>query len=433
MTDDDRTGGFTPLRATKFYIPLLLQAFSQSLTYPLVASIVTHGPWGVDTLTPFAQGQTIMFMIGSLSGGLVTVGMVHARNRKGYETFKRLNAALMAVLLSVQILASIPSIGNWIFTSLLSLPPHLTGVARQTLLWGVVMHAFFFLRNVPLVALLNERASFEANIATCLRIVLTASLAPLFISLGWTGAGWGLVAMTAGCFTELVMSWWFARPFVRRLRTDGDSASIFEQFKFSVPLSLGAFMLASAPFMVAAFVSRSVDGVSMLAIHFVTMGLAAPVCFAALRMQTVAIQFPPEYDGDRRVVRFAACVGAALGIIPLLVAIPAVSNWYFGTVQNMQAEGVARAQIVIALFALWPIVQSLRGHAEGIAAYIKRPNIVLMSQAGYQLALSAGLAITLAAGLPGWLMGVTSILAASLAALGVLRLALRRAPASRSS
>ena len=101
MTDDDRTGGFTPLRATKFYIPLLLQAFSQSLTYPLVAAIVTHGPWGVDTLTPFAQGQTLMFMIGSLSGGLLTTGMVYARSRKGYETFKRLNAAFMEVLLSV--------------------------------------------------------------------------------------------------------------------------------------------------------------------------------------------------------------------------------------------------------------------------------------------------------------------------------------------
>ena len=56
MTDEDRYGGYTPGRATRFYIPLLLQAFSQSLTYPLVASIVAHGEYGVKTLTAFAQG-----------------------------------------------------------------------------------------------------------------------------------------------------------------------------------------------------------------------------------------------------------------------------------------------------------------------------------------------------------------------------------------
>jgi len=425
MTNNDRNGGFTPLRATKFYIPLLLQAFSQSLTYPLVAAIVTHGPLGVDTLTPFAQGQTLMFMIGSLGGGIVTTGMVHARTRSGYETFKRLNAAFMAVLLTVQMLAAIPCTGNWIFTVLLGLPPHMTDIARHTLLWGVIMHGCFFLRNIPLVALLNARASFEANTATCVRIVLTAALAPIFIAHGLIGAGWGLVAMTIGCFVELFLSWWFARPFVRKLRTDGESSSTMQQFAFTVPLSLGALMLASAPFMVAAFVGRSMDGVSMVAIHFVTMGLAAPVCFAALRMQTVAIQFPPEYEGDRRMIRFAAWAGAALGIIPLLVAIPAISKWYFGIVQNMQPDGVARAQIVIALYALWPIIQSLRGHSEGVAAYVKRPNIVLASQVTYLLALSAGLALTLAAGCPGWLMGVTAITAASLAALVVLRILLR--------
>ena len=51
-------------RVTRFYVPLLLQAFSQSLTYPLVAGIVTHGPDGVDARTAFSQGQVVMFMMG---------------------------------------------------------------------------------------------------------------------------------------------------------------------------------------------------------------------------------------------------------------------------------------------------------------------------------------------------------------------------------
>ena len=103
MKDEDRFGGYTPWRATRFYVPLLIQAFSQCLTYPLVAAIVSHGPTGVSTLTAFAQGQTVMFLIGAIGGGLVMTGMVFARTRAGYLNFIRLNTWMMAVLLAIQL------------------------------------------------------------------------------------------------------------------------------------------------------------------------------------------------------------------------------------------------------------------------------------------------------------------------------------------
>ena len=68
---------------TRFYVPLLLQGFSQSLAYPLVAGIVTHGEFGVDALTAFSQGQMVMFMIGAIGGGLVTTGLVFAKTWMG--------------------------------------------------------------------------------------------------------------------------------------------------------------------------------------------------------------------------------------------------------------------------------------------------------------------------------------------------------------
>ena len=102
MTDAERFGGYTPARATRFYIPLLIQAFSQSLTYPLVAGIAAHGPFGEGTYAAFAQGQTIMFMIGALGGGLVMTGMVFARTRPGYRAFLRLHPAMMLAPLPAQ-------------------------------------------------------------------------------------------------------------------------------------------------------------------------------------------------------------------------------------------------------------------------------------------------------------------------------------------
>ena len=217
MTEDDRMGGFTPKRATRFFVPLLLQAFSQCLTYPLVAAIVSHGALGVDGYAAFAQGQTVMFMIGALGSGLVLTGMVHARTRAGYVCFRRLNFAMMAALLGVQLLVALPPFYEWVFGGLLHLPPDLAAVARDTLGWGVFMQAAFFLRNVPLVALYNARASFEANLATTVRLVLTVASSPLFVHVGWTGPMWGVAAMTGPCFVEFALSHLYARKFVRAL------------------------------------------------------------------------------------------------------------------------------------------------------------------------------------------------------------------------
>ena len=141
---------------TRFYIPLLLQAFSQSLTYPLVAGIVTHGAVGVNALTAFSQGQMIMFMIGALGGGLVMTGMVFARTWYGYVSFRRLNAIMMAVLLALQVVSTIAPFNRWLFEGFFALPPELAETARWTLLFGIVMQASFFLRNVPMVVLFNN-------------------------------------------------------------------------------------------------------------------------------------------------------------------------------------------------------------------------------------------------------------------------------------
>ena len=428
MTDDDRTGGFTPRRATKFFVPLLLQAFSQCLTYPLVAAIVSHGTLGVKGYAAFAQGQTVMFLIGALGSGLVLTGMVHARTRAGFHCFRRLNYAMMAALLAVQLLVTLPPFYRLVFEGVLRLPPELAAVSRNTLGWGVFMQAAFFLRNEPLVILYNARASFEANLATTVRLALTVASSPLFVHMGWTGPMWGVVAMTGPCFVECALSYLYARKYVRALPADdaeGTKHRVADQFRFTVPLSLGGVLLAVAPLLVAVFVGRTADAVAMLAIHYVTIGVANPVAFGALRMQAVAIQFPPEWPGDRRMLVYAACAGLALGVLPLLFTLPFVADWYFRVVQNVPAANLWRTRVVMGAYAFAPLLQALRGRLEGLAAWRHRPKLVMAGQVAHVTTFLAVLALGLHFGQPGWQMGMTAVLSAAAATIVVLHFALR--------
>jgi len=421
-------------RVTRFYVPLLLQAFSQSLTYPLVAGIVTHGAHGVNALTAFSQGQMIMFMIGALGGGLVTTGMVFAKTWYGYLSFRHLNALMMAVLLALQCVPAVAPLNRWLFEGFFALPPELAEVSRWTLLAGIVMNGGFFLRNVPIVVLFNNLESGKANNATVARILATLACAVFFPKLGWVGPWWGLAALTLGVWVELALTWWYARPYVRDLREScrvefGGSgtppareivALTWEQFRFTLPLALGGLLLASSPLVIAAFVGRSADAADMLAIHYVTIGVANPVAYAALRMQPVAVKFLPEYPGDRRLLVYAALAGALLGIVPLLFSMPFLGDWYFGHYQNVPERLLGTAELAIGLYSLVAVFQAVRGRAEGIAAQMKRPGAVMAGQIAYTVSLLVTCAVMLPLGCTGWVIAVTAINLAPLCTISAI-------------
>ena len=419
QSDAVREAKFSVGNVTRFYVPLLLQGFSQSLSYPLVAGIVTHGEFGVDALTAFSQGQMVMFMIGAIGGGLVTTGLVFAKTWMGYVAFRRLNALMMSALLAVQCIVALPPFSDWIFSGLFNLPPELAHMAARTLLYGVLMNGLFFIRNVPMVVLFNNLDSAKANYATFLRLVVTFALAVCLPRMGLVGPWWGLAALTFGVGVELVATWLFALPYVAQLpnRTQvADAKSLpsiprltLEQFRFTLPLSLGGFLLMLSPVAIAAFVGRTADPKDMLAIHYVTIGVANPVAFAALRMQTVAIKFPPEYDGDRRLLVYAVVAGLLLGVVPLAFSTPLIGGWYFGTYQNVPPRIIGTARLAIGIYSLIAVIHAVRARVEGLAALAKRPKAIMAGQIAYTASLFTVCSILLPMGVPGWAMAVTAI------------------------
>ncbi|MDD4622552.1 MAG: hypothetical protein PHG71_04875 [Kiritimatiellae bacterium] len=404
---------FTPWRATKFYVPLLIQALSQSLTYPLVAAVVSHGGNGVVDLAAFAQGQAVMFVIVALSGGMLTTGMVFGRGAEGFRQFSVLNRNFCLILVLLQLLVFAPPCNALVFRTVLGLQSPMDAVAGEVLLLSVPMLILVVMRNQPLVALYNSRAGLAVNLSTLFRIGITAAMVPFFVRFGWTGHRMGVLAMTLPIAFETVIAFIMARPVVKSLQPDAEPPlGVKGQFLFSMPLSFGGVLLAVSGFMVGAFITRAPEPARMLPIHYITMGVVNPVGFAALRMQAVAISFPPRHKRDRRVFLFGAVSGCLLSLVPLVGQIPAAARWYFGSVQNLPAADIPLAAKAMLLVTILPILQSLRGHAEGLAAWRRRPNAVLAGQAMFLASLVCALFIMLNLGTVGYLMGVIAILTA---------------------
>ncbi|MEG1552243.1 MAG: hypothetical protein RR982_02385 [Kiritimatiellia bacterium] len=418
---------FTPWNATKFFFPLCIQAMSQSLTYPLVGIVVAHGKGGAFEFSAFTQGLMIMFLLGTLGYGLVVTGMVYAKDRIGYIRFARVSNFIMLLVVAFQILLALPVIAPIVFGKLLGLQGDQLEIARWSMLCSIPAQIGFFLRNIPQVVLYNKHETAVANIATILRIIITAIVAFIFYHIGLVGWQWGCVCFTVPVLMETAVMWFFANPYVRQLpmKLIGmEKVTVSKIFFFNIPLSLGGLLLMFAIFMLNAIINRTEDGTSMLAVHLVAVGLINPLSYGAMRNQAVAIGFPQRDLADQRTLIFAFLSGICLSLTLLVILIPSVSEWYFCHIQNLlpEQEPLARHALWIAL--MFPVLQAVRGHAEGLAAFRRRPNAVLAGQAAFFGALIFVLIGLYHFNVSGYLMGIISLCVASAVAVITIRLGL---------
>ena len=155
-----------------------------------------------------------------------------------------------------------------------------------------------------------------------------------------------------------------------------------------------------------------------------TIGVANPVAFAALRLQTVAVKFVPEYPGDRRLLVYSVVVGLLLGIIPLAFATPWLGDWYFGTFQNVPHRILGTAKLAIGIYSLICVIHAVRARIEGIAAAMKRPRAVMWGQIANTVSLFLVCAALLPLGCPGWIIAISAIFVAPVCVTAVVYAAL---------
>lgn len=410
---------------TRFFFPLAVQAASQSLCYPLVAMVATRGPGGPLDLAGLAQSNTILFFLGMFAISLVPTGMVFARTREGYRQFYRMTLAAGICATAVQGLLCLPDLSHLLFSRVIGLPPSIEAPAQVTLIASIPLQLLFFSRIPYFVVMYMGQATGIASLATIGRVILTAVLSPLFCLAGWVGPLWAVVALTLPVALEALVSWAFARPFLRDLPSEPRQIPrLKEIFWFNLPFTVGGYCLSLATVILAGIIARAAEPERMIPVYYLALGLASPVAFAASRLQTIVLAFPPADRHRRQTLRFALVAGFVLGLLPLFFILPGLDELYYVRLQNLNSADLQWVRQTASVLVLLPLAVALRGQSEGLAAWLKKPLIVLLGQAAFLLTASAAGAAALIVGLPGCLIGAACLPLGSLASSATMRLAL---------
>lgn len=408
---------------TRYFIPLALQAASQSLTYPLVAMVASHGPGGTLNLAGVAQSNTMMFMTGAIGAGLVTSGMVYGRSRLGFARFVSVNNLMALLTMLVQAVICLPWVGHLVFGRMLGLPASIEEPARQAFPLTILLNLLFFARNPYQVLLFNNGASGRASTATFARIALTLALSPVFVSFGLVGARWAMVCQAIPVAVETWVSWAYSRPFASLFTESDDGVPSARGIVwFNLPLSLGGFLMTVAGTMLGAVIARADHPERMLPAYYLALGVANPMAYAATRMQNVVLCFPPRSPEDKLAFKFALRAGAIVSFIPLLFLLPWLSHWYYVSVQRLDPADLPLVCGSALLLVGFPFTAGLRAHREGLAALSRKTSSILAGNIAFVAALALTAPTCLALKVSGHLIGPIVLIVANLSGLGALLL-----------
>lgn len=407
---------------TRFFVPLALQAMAQAFSHPLVAMVASRGEGGTLNLAGIAQSGTIMFFLGIFAIYYMTTGMVFARTREGYKTFWRVCVWSGIYISLIQSTLCIPSVSHLLFGRIIGLPLSIEQPAQITLLAAVPLQFFFFLRIPYQVVLYNELATGRASLATMGRIILTGLLSWFFCLLGLVGPIWAIVCLTIPVLLEVVISMLLARGFVCRLSSVVKSRpKAREIFFFNLPLATGGIFLALSILVLSAFIARAPEPERILPIFFLTIGLANPVAYAATRIQAVVLAFPPTQHTEAPIIRFTIVAGIILGLLPLLIIIPGLIEFYYVALQKININELALIRITAISLITFPFAVALRAYSEGLAAWEKKPMAVLAGHGFYMVIVIMSGFIAFVLGVPGYLIGGISLTLASLVSAYIIR------------
>jgi hypothetical protein len=389
--------------------------------------VASRGPGGPLNLAGLAQAYTVMFFLGMIAISSVTTGMVYAKTREGYQKFRKVTLLTGLGVIVIQGSLCIPELSHLLFGRLIGLPPAIEQPAYTTFVISIPLQFLFFLRIPYFVVMYLGKATGMASLATIVRIFLTASLSLLFCTLNWVGPFWAVGCLTIPVVMEVLISRIFAAPYLQSLKPCQDKPpGAGEIFNFNLPLSVGGYFLSASAVILAGFIARAAEPDRILPVYYLALGLANPVAFAATRIQTIVLAFPPQSDVDSRTFRFCLTAGIVLGIIPLIFVIPGIAEFYFIRLQKLSAHDLSLVRVTVISLVFFPLSVAIRAQSEGLAAWLKKPLTVLTGHAMFMGTIIASGFALLFLGTPGQFIGPLGLTLGSLASSATIRVLLDR-------
>lgn len=424
---------FTPTpsyyRLAAYFFPLALQVTLQTLSYPIVAILASRAPGGALNTAGLVQASAIVGLLWALGNGMHTGGLIYARTREGYRQFTQVNYWITAGMATVYMILILPPVSNFIFSVMMQLPPSIATPAKRALIFSFPMTLLFFQRTPYFVLMYVRGTTYVTFITAAVRMFLIVLLTTVLLFFHATGIFWAVFCMFIAIAAESLFLRVFAKRGERHLPPQSPQAILprrREILAFVLTLSIGAALLSFSGFMIGAFIARAANPERMLPVYYLVAAVVSSFSGGIIRIQTLTIAYyRVSALVNRRLLIFAVCAGIFLGMLHLILLHPNLLNWYYSGLQGLNSSDFPLVKITSWFMVLFAPSVALRAYAEGIAAYHKKPIVVLTGQAIYLAMVAVCAFFALNIGISGNLIGPMALFTANILGASTIFMAMR--------
>jgi len=403
----------------RFWLPLAAAWLMMAVEGPFLAAIIAR--LADPRFNLAAHGVAFAFAL-LVEAPVIMIMSASTALADGATNLRRLRAftyALNGATTAVMLIVLLPPVYDVLTVRLMALPPEvarLTYVALWILLpWpGAIGYRRFYQG----LLIRGGRTRYVAY-GTVFRLTSMATTAlVLYVTLAPPGAYVGAAALATGVTIEAMASRWMARRVLKQMLTSDPASparpelSFGDIWRFYYPLALTSLIGLTVQPLLTFFMGRAAAPVESLAVFPVVVAVSFIFRSMGLSYQEVAIALMGERHRELKPLgRFAVVLGLASAAGLMLVALPPVAHFWFGTVSGLGPELVERAIPATALLVPIPFLSVVLSYQRAILVVARATRPITWATA----LEVAGVAVAFP--LLGWRVGMVGVSAAAVAFL----------------
>ncbi len=313
----------------------------------------------------------------------------------------------------------------FIFRKLMGASPELTGPAVEALRVSILFPPLVAVRSAFQAVLIGRRSAGPIAWGTSIRLVflaLTVFLVAPHLPLGGPAAG--MAALAGGVFMETV----YVAVAMNRVPEKGFVPSPAEKvgrnlrgrIGFLIPLAWTMTLGTLTNPLINAFLARTRDPETALAVYTVVASLIWFMASSVLRYSTVTIALGTDRKNLRILKGFLWKFVGGVCVAVLLVTLTPAADLLLRRVIGLSPDLASRARLPLALLSLQPLVAGFIAYNQGVLTRLARTKAVGLGSVSRMVAILGLGALGLALGVRGGLLGGMLLGAAFIAELVTL-------------
>lgn len=348
------------------WVPMAATWLMMAIEGPFLAAVIARLPDPKFNLAAYGVAFAFAILVEAPVIMIMSASTALVEDARSYQRLRNFTFTLNGIITGLMLLTVIPSVFEFIGSTLLGLPQRVTVLTQRALLILLPWPAAIGYRRFFQGLLIRDGLTRLVALGTVVRVTSMATTAlALYFLFSVPGAYVGAAGMSVAVCLEAAASRFMARGTVRKLQDtpvapEAEVLAYGRILEFYYPLALTSLLALAVHPLVTFFMGRARFPVESLAVLPVVNSLSFVFRSMGLSYQEVALALMGKrFQHVKKLARFALALGLAASLGLAAIGFTPLAHLWFETISGLTPDLTTFAITPTRILALLPVFSVL--------------------------------------------------------------------------